>query len=144
MFSKNFSGGISDIEIDDVDLGIGWILGSAFDTTSNHHSVAFHGSIVTNWVWDLDGRWSFVTVDKLAPLPESETDERVEGEGQVVHLIGGERGQFDRPGAAFKGKSPNKHPIPGFKAEVLALHKNVITIDFWEYGFDVVADTAHG
>ena len=95
MFSKNFSGGISDIEIDDVDLGIGWILGSAFDTTSNHHSVAFHGSIVTNWVWDLDGRWSFVTVDKLAPLPESETDDRVERERKVVDLVGGKSRKSD-------------------------------------------------
>ena len=68
----------------------------------------------------------------------------MEREGQVIELIGLERGQFDGPGSAFVGKSTDENSIERSQAEVFAFHKSVVARGLGEDGFDVVADTVSG
>jgi len=140
LFSEDLCGGVGDVQVDDVDLGESWIRRPSLESAANHHLILIFG-VISHWMGNLDQRRALVAVDKLSALPESETDERVEGEGQIVHLVGGERGQFDGPGAAFVGESPDQHSVEGSQAEVLALHESVVAIGLWENGFDVVTDT---
>lgn len=143
LFSEDFCCGVSNIQIDDVNLGESWISWSAFEAAADDNLIVIL-CIFANWVGNLDKRWALVTVDKFASLPKSKANKWMEGEGQIVHLIGRKGGQFDGPGSSFIGKGTHKHSIERSKTEVFALDKSMIASSLGEKSLYVVADTMLG